>query len=301
MANSTSNEHVNNEKNHPNNIDTTSIINCTLVALLIPIAIIGNSLVLGAILRSPTLRSTSAIIFICSLAVSDLLVGFIVQPLYIASLLTTVDFVKIFAEASAYTTCGASLCTITAISVDRFMALHYHMRYSTLATSSRAVYTAVTIYFINFFVTSVYFYNRTTYLLIMTICICLSLLISSFSYIAIYRIVHRHKVQIHAQQQVMQNSNQASNNVNMTQLKRSALNTFVFYIVTILCYLPVAISLSIYNLSFENWTRAWNFADTLVFMNSSANPFLFCWRLRELRTAVVKIGRQMLCRKTERL
>ena len=301
MANSTSNEHVNNEKNHPNNIDTTSIINCSLLALLIPIAIIGNSLVLGAILRSPTLRSTSAIIFICSLAVSDLLVGFIVQPLYVASLLTTVDFVKIFAEASAYTTCGASLCTITAISVDRFMALINHMRYSTLVTSSRAMYTAVTIYFINFFVTSVYFYNRTTYLLIMTICICLSLLISSFSYIAIYRIVHRHKVQIHAQQQAMQNSNQASNNVNMTQLKRSALNTFVFYIVTILCYLPVAISLSIYNLSFENWTRAWNFADTLVFMNSSVNPFLFCWRLRELRTAVVKIGRQMLCRKTERL
>ena len=35
------------------------------------------------------------------------------------------------------TLCVVSLMTITAITVDRFLALHYHMRYATLVTESR--------------------------------------------------------------------------------------------------------------------------------------------------------------------
>ena len=33
--------------------------------------------------------------------------------------------------------------TITAITVDRFLALHYHMRYATLVTESCANYTLI--------------------------------------------------------------------------------------------------------------------------------------------------------------
>ena len=43
----------------------------------------------------------------------------------------------------------------------------------------------------------------------------------------------------------------------------------------------------------------WQFAFRAVFMNCSINPFLHCWRLRELRTAVVKTAKQMLCKQTE--
>ena len=52
-------------------------------------------------------------------------------------------------------------------------------------------------------------------------------------------------------------------------------------------------------ISDKDWQTEWHFADTAVFMNSSINPFLYCWRLRELRTAVVKTARQMLCKQTE--
>ncbi len=67
--------------------ETIVIINCVLNAPLMLISIIGNILVLAAILRTPSLLSPSAIL-LCSLAVSDLLVGFVVQPLYIATELT---------------------------------------------------------------------------------------------------------------------------------------------------------------------------------------------------------------------
>ena len=293
MPTNSTKEQINTAGNHSNSVDSTTITNCVLIGLLMPIAIVGNSLVLGAILRTTSLRSPS-IIYICSLAISDLLVGVIVQPLYIASLLLTkFYYLKKLVEIAAYTTCGVSLCTLTAISVDRFMALHYHMRYTTLVSTSRAVYISVIIFCINLFAAVIYFWNRSAYLLVMASSICISFLISTFSYVAIYRTVRRHKAQIHAQQQAMQSANPAVNG-NMIQLKRSAVNTFVFYIVSILCYLPVVFSLSIYSLSFKNWTKAWNFADTLVFMNSSINPFLFSWRLSELRRAVVEILRQLM-------
>ena len=62
------------------------IINCIVNAPLMLTSILGNSLVFIAIWRTVSPRSPS-MMFICSLAVSDLLVGLIVQPLYIANLL----------------------------------------------------------------------------------------------------------------------------------------------------------------------------------------------------------------------
>ena len=56
---------------------TIEIINCILNAPLIFMSIIGNALVLTAILRTFSLRSAPSILFLCSLAVSDLLVGLV--------------------------------------------------------------------------------------------------------------------------------------------------------------------------------------------------------------------------------
>ena len=39
---------------------------------------------------------------------------------------------------------------------------------------------------------------------------------------------------------------------------------------------------------------AWKLSSTVVFMNSALNPFIYCWRLREIRTAVKK---SLFCRK----
>jgi len=102
------------------------IINCVLNAPLMLVSIIGNSLVLIAILRSSSLRSPS-IVFLRSLAVPDLLVGLAVQPVFIATLFNSGDSLLQSYNMLASSCCGVSLCTMTAISVDRVLALHYHM------------------------------------------------------------------------------------------------------------------------------------------------------------------------------
>ena len=122
-------------RNHSNAVDTFAIANCALNVLLVPIAIVGNALVLGAIIRTTSLHSPS-MVFIGNLAITDLIVGLMIQPLYSTSiLLTDVPILKTVVEITAYPMCGVSLCTLTVISVDRFMALHYHMQYSTLLTT----------------------------------------------------------------------------------------------------------------------------------------------------------------------
>ena len=275
------------------------IINCVLNAPLMLISILCNALVLAAIIRTPSIRSTH-MIMLCSLAVSDLLVGLIAQPIYIAHQLTDDRGVAYHLwRLLGPSLCIVSLLTITAITVDRFLALHYHMRYATLVTESRVKYTLISIWLISILISVFHVWNELVYQFALGSVTAISLAFSTFSYIRIYRIVRRHQLNINAQQQAMQSSNAGNNlNIHVARFKRSAINTFVFYIALIICYLPMCVLLTFFGLSYKFWPKEWEYATTLVFFNSCINPFLYCWRLRELRTAVVKTARKMLCKET---
>ena len=156
MMNYTDKHNNGSADHHSDNEDSSTpgtivIINCVLNAPLMLISILGNALVLAAIIRTPSIRSTS-MIMLCSLAVSDLLVGFLVQPIYIADELTKNPVIVLVWDTIGPSLCLVSLLTITAITVDRFLALHYHMRYATLVTKSRVKYTLVIIWLISFLV-----------------------------------------------------------------------------------------------------------------------------------------------------
>ena len=103
--------------------------------------------------------------------------------------------------------CGVSLFLITAISVDRFLALHCHMRYQNLVTKKRTFYASATFWFISIVLPFTSFFNVRNYYLTITVGISICLLTCSFSYIKIYLMVRRHQLQIHAQQQAVRNLN----------------------------------------------------------------------------------------------
>ena len=135
-------------------------------------------------------------------------------------------------------------------------------------------------------------WKKTVFLLVNVVAICICILISTFSYIRIYRIVRQHETQIHTQQQPVQNLN-VEGDINMMRLKKSAMNTFIYYICMIMWYTPLLISFLIKAIYPNHWSSAWNF------MNSSINPFLYCWRLSEPRAAILKIIRNMLCKHSD--
>ena len=252
------------------NTATIVIINCLLNVPLIFISIVGNALVLDAILRTPSLHSPSAV-FLCFLAMSDLLNGFVTQPVYIATALKPNPSLYDAMFTLSALTCGVSLGMMAAISVDRFMAIHYHMRYPVLMTTKRAIHTSVTIWLVSILLSCLSFWNKDVYFLAIAVGIAICILISTLSYIQIYRIVRQHQIQIHAQQQAVQNLN-AGDDVNIMGLKTSAMNTFIYYMCMILCYSPVLTSMFILAIHGKA-SNAWNFADTVCFMNSLSIHF----------------------------
>ena len=277
--------------------DTLSLIITS--AINVPsmlVAILGNSLVLAAILSAPSLRSP-AILLLCNLAVSDLLVGLVIQPLFIAhSFNTKTRLLTSIWLIMSYSACGISLCTMTAIAVDRFLALHYHLRYSTMVTSFRIKTFLTAQWLTSFIFSGIYFWSLRIFFLYITIFVCLCLIISVFCYVRIFKIVRHQQKKIQCQHQAV-NLPQGSTISNLLQLEKSAINSFLFFIVMVLFYTPVSTYLSLIYATKDGSHSGWNVAITLVFINSSVNPFLYCWRMGDLRAAVMKTARKLFCRK----
>ena len=191
------NKHINGSADHysdnkdNSNPETVIIINCVLNAPLMLISILGNALVLAAIMRTPSIRSTPHMIMLCSLAVSDFLVGLIAQPIFVAHQLTGDHYVSQVSVMMGFFLCIVSLMTITAITVDRFLALHYHMRYATLVTESRVKYTLT---IINFLLLWFGFWKPLVHIFFVATVTIICLLICMASFIRIYCISYKFKL-----------------------------------------------------------------------------------------------------------
>ena len=64
-------------------------------------------------------------------------------------------------------------------------------------------------------------------------------------------------------------------------------------------YFPMFTSLLLLGIDPKLERQEWDLTMNMIFMNSSISPILYCWRLREVRTAVLKIIRKLLCKQTK--
>ena len=197
---------------------------------------------------------------------------------------------------------GVSLATITAISVDRLLALHYHLTYPNLMTTNRALYASASLWFVSILLPYLTVWKWRVFNLFVGVYITICFVLSSASYIKIYFIVRHHQIQIHAHQQAVDSFNISvnipdSNNVIIS--KKRALKTFIYFICMIFCYLPYLSYSLLHATSVLGLEENWSFAETVVFLNSSVNPFLYCWCNREIRTSAVKLVLKMMCKQTE--
>ena len=79
---------------------------------------------------------------------------------------------------------------------------------------------------------------------------------------------------------------------------RKAVNSALWIQVTlVVCYLPFGIAVALTpqrGIPLSSYL-ARNFAGTIVYLNSSLNPFLYCWKMRQVRQAVKETLRQLFC------
>ena len=287
------------------------LFNCVINILLLITAILGNVLVISVVWKTPSLRSPSNVL-LCGLATTDLAVGLLVQPLYLYKELTlflgnAVEYKCGFGKAFhivSYTVCGVSLFTVTAITVDRLLALQYHLRYVNIFTVQRVMYFMTLNWLASGFLASLVLWTgNKAFLVIMAVVVGVCLSLSIAAHIKIYRVVRRHQQQIQAQRMAIQV--RVYNGLQVERFKRTATNAVLIHYFLLLCYTPLFITLLLTsnedNIDSATWKKpdsaiAWKLTSTIVFMNSAVNPFIYCWRLREMRVAVKKTLKNVFCR-----
>ena len=177
------------------------------------------------------------------------------------------------------------------------------MTYPNLMTTKRAMYASASLWFLSVLLTCLGVAWESEVLFIFEgVYITICFVLSSASYIKIYFIVRHHQIQIHAHQQAVNSFNISVNipdSSNMIVRKKHALKTFIYFICMICCYLPYLSYALLRNTSVIGDEENWSFAETVVFLNSSINPFLYCWCNREIRTSTVRLVRKMMCKQTE--
>ena len=260
---------------------------CALNAFLAFTAAFGNSAILLTIWKTSSLHTLTNTL-LASLALSDLAVGLVVQPLFIAYLLSEIDILTLLFSVSSDCLCWASLITITAITVDRLLVLQLHLRYDALVTPLRMTWVVIFIW-MSSGVSALLSSLNLTLFFILEFVATISVLVGNFAvYIKIYLIVRRHHRQIQHQFHQHQQMQQATNgNIFRVTLrfKKTALNTFLVYILLLCCYMPYCLALLSGNISPSVYITTL----TLIFLNSSLNPLLYCWRDRDIRTAIKRL------------
>ncbi|XP_078350622.1 adenosine receptor A3-like [Oculina patagonica] len=265
-------------------------------------AALGNILILVALRKRTSLFPPSKLLY-RSLATTDLCVGLILQPLSVAYWMSLVyeewnlcRFAFISSVIASYTLCSVSLLTVTAISVDRLLALLLGLRYRQVVTLKRTYVIVVTFWITSAVAATSYLINRLIPIWYGHIVIPLCMVTSIVAYSTIFLTLRHHQTQL--QGHVQQKQATQMNSLNMARYKKAVSSALWVQCTLVACYLPYGIVTAMFgNGKVLSSSRVFSLdvAGTFVFFNSTLNPFLYCWKIREVKQAVKQTIREALC------
>ena len=268
-------------------------------------AFLGNTLILFALHKETSLHPPSKLLY-RNLAITDLCVGIIVEPLTVTYWTSVVNerwdicyHASWAGSFSSRTLCSVSLLTLTAISVDRLLALLLGLRYRQLVTLRRTCMTAIGFWILSIVGASSFFWNPIITSFSQYIGIALCLFITIFAYTKSFFTLRHNQIHVdHAQSHVFRRQPSQAIPLNIARYRKAVYSAMWVQGTLVVCYLPYAvvvaltprrgITLPIY--------LARQYTGTVVYLNSTLNPLLYCWRIREVRQAVKETLRQLFCR-----
>lgn len=272
-----------------------SVIN----ALLSVTAVLGNTIILFALNRESSLHSPSKLLFRC-LATADLCAGLIAEPLTVAFWISFLHGRRkicrytLMSLGAGYTLISVSLCTLTAISVDRLLALVLGLRYRQVVTMKRT-YAVVAVFWVGATAgTTTFFWDYRVTFWGGYMTISLFLLMSTASYSKIFLILRRRKTQV---QDRNKRGPCQGTTVNLMRYRKAVYNALWLQLMLVVCYLPygIVVAFSANRVMSSPLFLARQCTVTLVFLNSTLNPILYFWKIGEVRRAVKNTISQVLC------
>ena len=262
-------------------------------------AFLGNTLILVALYKESSLHLPSKLL-LRSLATTDLCVGIIAEPLYVTYFVSVLNeswlicrYAFLVFHMAGYILGSVSLFTLAAISVDRLLALKLRLRYRQVVTLKRIYLTVSLSWTVATVGSTIYFWNLHINLWYGYGLISLCLATSVCSYAKIFFALRQHQVHAHGPVNQVQPSETVL--LNVARYKKTVFNALWVQLSLVVCYLPqgiVELLLLIEGLT-PSVLAARLFPVTLVLLNSSLNPILYCWKIREVRQAVKDTIREL--------
>ncbi len=283
---------------------STYIAGCVFNAFLSYTAVMLNIITIHAMRKTSSLPKPLKTLLL-SLAASDLGVGLLVQPFTVALIVKWLQ--QNNPSCTSYTIYTivlalfgfASFSGVMVISIDRFLAIYLHLRYQELVTYNRVVAVVISIWVLSAFISLLTIAIPANIMIMVTTVIgILCMVPTAFVNYKIYSAVRRHRNQIQALQ--VQQGADNDEIANAASIRKSAIGTFYIYVVSLLCFVPnvcsfIAMTMFEQSSALKGLTVC---TLTVVFLNSSLNPLIYCWKMRNIRHTIMDILRNMCIRQS---
>ena len=268
---------------------------CVLHFTFSLVATLGNLLVIRALIKASTIPANVRKMFI-SLAFSDLAVGLLPQLMdaiiyavvwkttsrgeNLAFLCPTVLSVLYY---FGYLLTAVSFLNVTVIAGDRLLAVSLHLRYQELVTARRVTTVLVSVWIISCVVAIQFIFFPNEIEMVLAVICLIGYVLTTMAYVRIYKVVKYHQNQIYSQNQLQNDQTREA-----LRQRKSAYNSLFVSVVVLACYIPFFPCTILYmaNTSEISFLIAQFASFFLISLNSSLNPFVYCWRYREIRQIV---------------
>ena len=276
-------------------------------------ATLGNVLILAALPKVPSIHPPTKLLFRC-LAITDLCVGLLCQPLYVYGMYIRISLdIGNFIVELAYVyvfiinvLVAVSILTSAAISVDRLLALLLGLRYRHVVTLCRVRVLIACVWFIAFSNASllcvawILFHDKLELASLWTVraFIIFFIIVSTFSYTKIFLTLRHQQAQVQGHVQPEQSSRVRSV-LNIARYKKTVYSVAWIQFAMLACYGPYIVMAFLLHFGNIDYSTEVIIADEvflcLIFSNSSLNPVLYCWRIKDVRQQVKNTIRKCLC------
>lgn len=275
-------------------------------------AIVGNSVVLIAIYRTNTLHTISNF-FIASLAAADMVVGILLNPILTAKAVifcyldsdllikgSVFDKVEDFAwiQAVVATTFG-----LTAISIDRYIAVNFGFRYDALATVKHCSIVTASVWLSSLVFASVRLFinkpkNLSILWLVLGVLTCLlPFLIITFCYMRIFKAAKQQVQKIRRENSVTESIRSRRKNTQASHAKTAytvAIVIFLFIVLWGPSLATAAVELSLsgsdHQATLTKVERVvWPWVCLVAYLSSALNPWVYSIRSKQFRNACKRI------------
>ena len=296
-------------RDHTTAFSAVKFLFSLIIALMSPIAVTGNALILMTIWTNPSLRTASSTI-LCGLAFTDFCTGLVTQPFFVAAEMTCLkkpqeigDSLSFLVIAKAIAeVCGTYLIALTLL-VMTFMSIERWLHMSArryLVTSRRVRFTLIGVFLLP--IPAPIFRSfqllKGSHGLVLNIIsaavLFLCLFATSVAYFKVFRIIRHHQQQVRTNEP-SQNFGQPA--IDLAKYKKSVFSILYIVLLFYLSYLPFLVFLGVHN-SFQNHSEvelAFLVANFFFFLSSSVNPLIYLCRMNDIRNGVRLLLKKLCC------